>query len=130
MHKLEPRQTPPLVQDIHPHHPLIIRSKQLPLILWFHDSMFPLRLHRFDAIERPGTDSVDILASRLACFDVDYLAEEFAEFEVCVEVFGVYAEEGVFAGEGRETGGGGRAGGTVAVFSGDFLDCTVDVIQF
>lgn len=91
--------------------------------------MLPLRLHRFDAIERPGTDSVDGLASGLACFDVDYFAEEFAEFEVCVEVFGVYAEEGVFSGEGRETVRGGGAGGTVAVFLGDFLDRTVDVVQ-
>lgn len=46
---------------------------------------------------------MDGLSTRFTGFGIDDFAEEFTEFEVCIEVFGGDGEEGMFA---RSRGGG------------------------
>src|SRR5277367_1557455 len=69
---------------------------------------------------------MDGLTTRFTGFRINDFTKEFAEFEICVEVFYGDGEEGVFAGYG---GCGGGRGGSVVVFKGDFLDCAVYVVE-
>src|SRR5271170_2420280 len=126
MYKFKHRHPILFPHNIHTQHLFIIRRKQLPLILRFHQRPFPVLLSRFNTIDYPWRKTMDWLTTRFTGFGIDDFAEEFAEFDVCIKVFCGDGEERVFGVCGWVGGGGGKGGG---VFEGYFLDCTVYVVE-